>query len=87
MNKKQKEPVFADQVDQFGNNEKIDITRFCIKLVCSVPDCSNIRYVCPQDRTQVTFCKIHARANRLRSRASRARVSRSKNKELQQNNK
>jgi len=76
------EPKFATQLDETGQTEKIDVSKFCYKVVCKEPGCFQVRYVQSQDRSQTHFCKPHARMYRLRSRARRARDKRaSKNKE------
>lgn len=75
-----KEPVFMAQLDAFGKPEKVDITKYSIKIMCSEPGCMQIRYINPQDRFQVKTCKPHSRAARLKSRASRARDKRKNSK-------
>jgi len=71
------EPVFAVQLDAFGNQEKIDVTKFSMKVLCSEPGCLELRYVLPQDMLQVAYCKPHARLRRLQYRARLAREKRS----------
>jgi hypothetical protein len=74
------EPVFLTQKDASGQPEKVDVTRLSIKVVCSEPECAEIRYIHPQDKAQSKFCKPHARLHRLASRAKRARDRRARNK-------
>jgi hypothetical protein len=73
------EPKFATQYDAFGQLEKVDVSRYCFKIICKEPGCFQIRYVLGQDRSQSHYCKLHARMYRLKSRARRARDKR-KNK-------
>lgn len=75
-----KEPVFMAQLDAFGKPEKVDITKYSIKIMCNEPGCMQIRYINPQDRFQVKTCKPHSRVARLKSRAERARNKRKSNK-------
>jgi ssDNA-binding Zn-finger/Zn-ribbon topoisomerase 1 len=69
-----KELVYEAQLDEYGNEEVIDVTVFTEAIVCSAnPACSNIRYLKPQDKKQVTLCKPCARKDRLSKRAIRAK--------------
>lgn len=76
MKAKSREPVFTNQADRFGKPEKIDITKYSVKLICKEPGCMELRYIQPQDRGQVVYCKPHARKYRLASRARRAKTGR-----------
>jgi hypothetical protein len=80
-NNETREPEFATQLDAYSKLEKVDITKYRIKIMCDEPGCMQIRYINPQDRHQVKKCKPHSRVARLNSRASRARDRRkTKNK-------
>lgn len=72
------EPKLASQIDENGDTEKVDTNVYPYKIVCRDVRCTQIRYVRAQDRTQVKFCKVHAREARLASRARRARDNRAK---------
>jgi hypothetical protein len=74
------EPTFALQPDEYGNFEKVDTSKYSCKIICNEPTCLQIRYVLPQDRTQVKFCKKHTRLYRLAVRAERAKRYRARNK-------
>lgn len=74
------EAVFVSQLDDFSRPEKVDITKYCFKVICKEPGCFKVRYVLPQDKTKVQFCKPHARAKRLANRAERARGYRLRDK-------
>lgn len=77
-----KEAKFATQQDENGNPEKVDISKYCYKIICKEPGCFQVRYVQSQDKAQTHYCKVCSRMYRLRSRARRARDKRaSKNKE------
>lgn len=76
MKPKSREPIFATQLDMYGQPEKIDITKYSVKLICKEPGCISIRYIQPQDKGEVSYCKPHARKARLASRARRAKKSR-----------
>ncbi len=77
------EPKFATQLDENKQPEKVDISKYCFKIICKEPGCFQIRYVQSQDKSQSRYCKACARMYRLRSRAERARNKRaSKNKAL-----
>lgn len=73
------EPEFSSQLDENGNVERIDITTYSIKIMCAAEGCVQIRYIKPQDKSQVTLCKVCSRKARLKVRAERAR-NRRKNK-------
>ncbi len=73
-----KEPIFVTQLDFFGNEEKIDISRFRVKIPCSHKDCLNIRYILPQDKNQVRYCKPHTKVLRDEKKARKARERRAK---------
>lgn len=73
-----KEPVFATQLDAYGRLEKVDVSKYCAKVLCDESGCTQVRYVCPQDKLQVSYCKPHARKHRLASRARRARERRAR---------
>lgn len=70
------EPVFVTQLDPDSRPEKVDITKHSVRVYCAEPECYQIRYVLPQDKSQVDRCKPCARTARLKSRASRARINR-----------
>lgn len=72
------EPKLATQINELGENEKVDTRVYSLKIVCEHPVCTQIRYIKPQDRTQVKQCKVHAREARLASRARRARDGRAR---------
>jgi hypothetical protein len=76
MTSRTKEPMFAVQEDAYGNKEKIDVTIYSIRVICTYPGCLRVRYVKPQDRCQSILCKPHARKARLESRAKHARDKR-----------
>ena len=69
---------FAVHHDEFGVYEKVDLSKFCFKVLCKEPGCMQIRYVTPQDKTQVKYCKPHTRMHRLRQKALKAKVRRAK---------
>lgn len=70
------EPQFKTQLDALGSKEKVDTSVFNFKVLCAEPGCVQIRYIRSQDRSQVDYCKPHARKHRLESRARRARANR-----------
>lgn len=72
------EPKLATQVNERGENERVDTNIYSLKIVCEHVSCTQIRYIKPQDRTQVRHCKVHAREARLQSRAKRAREGRAR---------
>jgi hypothetical protein len=73
---KDNEPQFKSQMDPYGKAEKVDVTVYNFKVMCSEPGCMEVRYIKAQDRAQVKHCKPHSRMARLRSRAMRARANR-----------
>lgn len=81
---KESEPVFMSQQDAFGKQEKVDVTKYSIKIMCNEPGCLQIRYIHPQDRFQAKMCKPHSRIARLKSRAERARNTRKNNRNAKQ---
>lgn len=70
------EPNFQTQEDEYGNLEKVDISKFSRKIVCGESGCMRVRYVKAQDATQTKYCKPCTRKRRLASRALRARERR-----------
>ena len=77
------EPKFATQLDENKQPEKVDISKYCYKIICKEPGCFQIRYVQSQDKSQSRYCKACARMYRLRSRAERARNKRASKNKLQ----
>lgn len=75
------EPVFYTQLDAFGNQEKVDVTKYSMKVLCAEPGCMQLRYVLPQDRLQSEYCKPHARKHRLAYRAAKAKEKRAREKQ------
>lgn len=71
-----KEPEFATQHDDYGNLEKIDISKYDFRVICSTPGCKRIRYVKSQDRFQVEKCKPCAYASRKAKKAISERARR-----------
>lgn len=75
-----KEPQFETQLDEYAQEEVIDISVYSHLVLCESTNCSNVRYVKPQDKKQVTYCKPCARAARLKDRAERAKIYRKRDK-------
>jgi hypothetical protein len=71
-------PKFATQLNEEGAAEKVDISVYIYKVLCSEPGCFQVRYLMAQDKSQTKYCKPHARMFRLRDRAARARNKRVK---------
>lgn len=74
------EPRFATQMDENRQPEKIDVSKYCFKIICKEPGCFGIRYVQSQDKSQTRYCKPCARKCRLNARAARARNKRANGK-------
>lgn len=71
------EPNYKTQKDDRGYDEKVDVSVYTVKVVCTEPGCVEIRYVKPQDASQVVYCKPHTREHR---KAYRAEFMRNKRK-------
>lgn len=69
-------PVFETQLDEYGHTEKIDVSKFKVKVLCSEPECFSFRFVKEQDAWQSRYCKPHTRMHRLRYRATKAKEKR-----------
>lgn len=74
---KDKEPVYLTQKDDKGYDEKVDVSINSHMVVCEHPGCTEIRYVKPQDKSQVKFCKPHAYEHKKKYRAAFMRNRRS----------
>lgn len=69
--------TFGEQKDAYGQTEKVNLSMFSIQVVCHEPGCFQIRYIRPQDRSQVKYCKPHAKVARDRYRAEHMKRKRS----------
>lgn len=76
------EPNFKQQEDEFGNLEKVDISKFNRQVVCGELGCLRVRYVKGQDMAQTKYCKPCTRKRRLAARAKRARERRARRDNL-----
>jgi len=56
-----KESVFRKQKDYDGSVEEIDTAIYNVEIECKDKDCHEIRYIKPQDKFQVKYCKPHQR--------------------------
>lgn len=79
------EPTFKTQEDDFGNLEKVDISKFNRQVICGNGSCLRVRYVKAQDKSQVLYCKPCTRKRRLATRAKRARERRARRDNLADN--
>lgn len=77
-----KEPVYAEQLDEFNNPETIDTSIYSELIICSNDGCSNMRYIKRQDTKQTKMCKPCTRRLRLAARALRAQTYRKRDKNI-----
>ena len=71
-----KEPKYEEQLDEYGNPEKVDVSEYSHIITCMIEGCTQIRHVKPQDVKQVTMCKPHIRRIRLNKRNMATKMKR-----------
>lgn len=76
-----KEPVFESHLNEDGKYEKVDVTKYSMRVLCSVPGCLQIRYVLPQDYRNVKYCKPHALEARRKYRSEYMKSKRRKKRQ------